>query len=95
MNGANCDKMKPICKTVALVLVLAVAWFYLAHHEHLIWPGKCVGVSMKIENGEIRTAQVQGAVLAVTAAFPSQQVTKVIVYDYCQGKVLSSVESSK
>jgi len=95
MNGTNCDKMKPICKIVAPVLVLAAVWFYLAHHEHLVWPGKCVGVSMKIENGEIRSAQVQNGVLAVTAAFPSQQVTKVIVYDYCQGKVLSSVETSK
>jgi hypothetical protein len=95
MDGNSCGKMKSICKIVALVLVLAAVWFYLAHHEHMVWPGKCVGVSMKIENGEIRSAQVEGAVLAVTAVFPTQQVTKVIVYDYCQGRILSSVETSR
>ncbi len=95
MDENSCGKMKPVCKIVTLVLLLAVAWFYLAHHEHMVWPGKCIGVNMKIENGEIRSAQVQDGVLAVTAAFPDQRVTKVIVYDYCQGKVLSSVETSK
>jgi hypothetical protein len=95
MDGNSCGKMKPVCKVVTLVLLLAAAWFYLAHHEHMVWPGKCVGVSMKIQDGEIRSAQVQDGVLAVTAVFPNQQVTKVIVYDYCEGKVLSSVETSR
>jgi hypothetical protein len=95
MDGSSCSKMKPVCLIVALALALAAVWFYLAHHEHLVWPGKCVGVSMKIENGDIRSAQVQGGVLAVTAVFPSQQVTKVIVYDYCEGRILSSVEASR
>jgi hypothetical protein len=95
MEENNCGKMKPVCKIITLVLVVAVVWFYLAHNEHLVWPGKCIGVNMKIENGEIRSAQVEGGVLAVTAMFPDQRVTKVIVYDYCGGRVLSSVETSK
>jgi len=95
MDRNSCGKMKPVCLIVTLALALAAVWFYLAHHEHLVWPGKCVGVSMKIENGEIRSAQVQGGTLAVIAAFPAQQVTKVIVYDYCEGRILSSVESSR
>ena len=95
MDENICGTKKSVCKIIALVLVLAAVWFYFAHHEHMVWPGKCVGVSMKIENGEIRSAQVEGGVLAVTAAFPDQHVTKVIVYDYCQGRVLSSIESSK
>jgi len=95
MDEKSRGEMKQIGKVVTVFLLLAVAWFYLAHHEHVVWPGKCIGVNMKIENGEIRAAQVEGGVLAVTAAFPDQRVTKVIVYDYCQGKVLSSVETSR
>jgi hypothetical protein len=95
MDGSSCGKMKVVCKIATVVLVLAAAWFYLAHQEHVVWPGKCVGVNMKIEGGEIRSAQVQGGMLAVTAMFPTQQVTKVIVYDYCEGRILSSVETSK
>ena len=87
--------MKPICKIVIPLIALALVWFYLAHHEHMIWPGKCVGVNLKIEQGEIRSAQVEGGALAITAVFPGQQVTKVIVYDYCQGRILSSVETSR
>jgi len=95
MDENSCGKMKSVCKIGTLVLVLAAVWFYLAHHEHMVWPGKCIGVNMKIENGEIRSAQVDGGVLAITAAFPDQRVTKVIVYDYCSGRVLSSVETSR
>jgi hypothetical protein len=95
MDEKQCGKTGLLCKIVTPVLLVAAAWFYLAHHEHLVWPGKCIGVNMKIENGEIRSAQVEGGVLAVTAAFPDQHVTKVIVYDYCEGKVLKSVETSR
>jgi len=95
MDENSCGKMKSTCKIATLVIALLVVWFYLAHSQHMVWPGKCIGVNMKIENGEIRSAQVEGGVLAVTAAFPDQRVTKVIVYDYCGGKVLSSVETSK
>jgi len=95
MKAPTCNRKKTIKCIVTAILPVLVVWFYLAHHEHMVWPGKCIGVNMKIENGEIRTAQVEGGVLAVTAGFPDQHVTKVIVYDYCQGKVLSSVETSK
>ena len=33
-------------------------------------------------------------VLAITAAFPEQRNTKVIVYDYCKGMVVSSIEAN-
>ena len=73
MDQPSCTKSRLTCKITVLVLILAAVWFYLAHHEHMVWPGKCVGVSMKIENGEIRSAQVDGGVLAVTATFPDHE----------------------
>jgi hypothetical protein len=95
MDQPNCTKSRLICKISVLGLLLAAIWFYLSHHEHMVWPGKCIGVNMKIDNGEIRSAQVQGGALAVTAFFPDQRVTKVIEYEYCQGRVLSSIESTR
>ena len=95
MDLPNCTKFRLVCTISVIVVIFAAIWFHLAHHEHVVWPGKCIGVNLKIENGEIRTAQVEGGVLAIAATFPDQHVTKVIVYDYCQGKVLSSVETSR
>ena len=95
MNEMTCTKSKLICKIAILVLILLVVWFYLAFNRHMVWPGLCTGVNMKIEGGEVKAAQIDGQHLAVTANFPGQGVTKVILYDYCSGRVLSSVESTK
>jgi hypothetical protein len=91
----NCLKASRACKLICLLLLIAAVWFYLAFDRHIVWPARCSGVNMKIEGGEVRGAQIEGDHLAITADFPSQHVTKVILYDYCSGKVLSSVESSK
>jgi len=47
-----------------------------------------------IEKGDIRAVTVGGEVLAITDAFPEQRNTRVIVYDYCKGVVVSSVEAN-
>ena len=95
MNDTSCEKSKLACKIISLLLIIAVVWFYLAYSRHIVWPGKCAGVNMKIEGGIVRSANIEGEHLAITADFPAQNVTKVILYDYCSGTVLSSVESSK
>jgi len=93
MDGTNCNKYQPVCKILGLILLIAVIWFYLAFNRHMVWPGRCTGVNMKVEGGEVRGAQLEGEHLALTVAFPEQRVTKVILYDYCKGNVLSSVEA--
>ena len=94
MDQTTCTTSRLICKTGCVLLALLAAWFYLAHHEHMVWPGKCTGVNMKVEKGQVVAAQLQGSALALTVTFPEQKVTKVIVYDYCKGQVLNSVEAS-
>ncbi len=71
-----------------------VCWCYLAFGAHAVWPGKCTGLNLTIEKGDIRAVQVAGDVLAIIAAFPEQKKAKVIVYDYCKWLVVSSIEAS-
>jgi|GEM_PF-4653420 len=94
MNDSACNKSKSIQCAVGSILLLLAAWFYLAFSHHMLWPGKCTGVNMKVEGGEVKGAQLEGDHLAITADFPSQHVTKVILYDFCSGKVLSAVEAA-
>ena len=93
MEGTTCNKFQPLCKIITLVLLVILAWSYLAFDRHAVWPGKCTGVNMKVEGGEVKAAQLQNDHLILTVAFPEQKVTKVILYDYCKGTVLSSIEA--
>jgi len=77
-----------------LLAFIVVCWGYLAYGAHAVWPGKCTGLNLNIENGDIRAVTVGGDVLAITAAFPEQKKTRVLVYDYCKGVVVSSIEAS-
>ena len=95
MNDPTCTTSKPICKAISVILIVLAVWFYLAFDRHMIWPGRCTGVNLKVDGGEVIGAQLYGDSLAITAAFPGKSVTKVILYDYCSGRVLSSVESNK
>ncbi len=94
MNQGTCTTSSLICKISCALLAILAAWFYLAHAQHMIWPGKCTGVNMRVEKGQVVAAQLQGDALALTVTFPEQKVTKVIVYDYCKGLVLNSVEAA-
>jgi hypothetical protein len=94
MDQTTCTTSGLICKTACVLLALLAVWFYFAHFEHAIWPGKCTGVDMKVEKGQVVAAQLQENALALTVTFPDQKVTKVIVYDYCKGQVLNTVEAA-
>jgi hypothetical protein len=94
MDQTTCTTSGLICKTGFVLLALLAAWLYLAHFEHAVWPGKCTGVNMKVDKGQVVATQLQGNTLALTVTFPDQKVTKVIVYDYCKGQVLNSVEAA-
>ena len=77
-----------------MLAVILVCWGFLAYGAHAVWPGRCAGLNLNIEKGEIRAVTVGNNVLAITAAFPEQRNTKVIVYDYCKGVVVSSIEAN-
>jgi len=81
-----------------------VALIYLIHERNQS-PGKpfgqesqenqCPGGNLKLDGGEIKAMNEYDGLLFLHIAAPDKTAEKVVVFDYCSGKPLSTVELGK
>lgn len=57
--------------------------------------GACPGGNIKTNGGQIRSFTIDKSLIFLTLDFPKQNISKLVVYDYCQGKIITTIEAAK
>lgn len=73
-----------------------IALFYLVYERNKLvgTANHCPGGDIKIQ-GEIRSMEEKNGLLFLNVAFPGKNLTKVVIYDYCQARMIGSVEAGR
>jgi hypothetical protein len=105
MNDNNFRGLKIMVIGMGIFLMFGVVALIYLIHERNQSPGRspaaesqenqCSGGALHLDAGEIKTMNEYDGLLFLHIATPDKAAEKVVIFDYCTGKALSTVELGK